>query len=73
MVTDEVLKIVSEASGMPIDKLSRQSRLDEIALDSLDLLDLLHDIEQKYGVEMPDPEKFETLGDIVELLTSRVQ
>jgi len=50
----------------PPEEVTLESRLEEIGVDSLTLLDLMFDMEDKYGVRMPDDlPRPETVGDLI--------
>ena len=50
----------------PPENVTLESRLEEIGVDSLTLLDLMFDMEDKYGVRMPDDlPRPETVGDLI--------
>ena len=53
------------------DKIEPSSKIkDDPGADSLDVLELLMDIEEKFGITIPDEElgRFETVQDIVSFL-----
>ena len=56
------LKILS------VEEINLDSRLDELGISSLDSISLVFDIEDKYGVEVPNEalKKLQTVRDIVE-------
>ncbi|GAB2897552.1 hypothetical protein GCM10027046_28900 [Uliginosibacterium flavum] len=50
----------------PPEEVTLESRLEEIGVDSLTLLDLMFDMEDKYGVRMPDDlPRPDTVGDLI--------
>lgn len=50
----------------PPSTLSLDDRLEAIGVDSLTLLDLMFDMEDKFGVRMPDDlPRPETVGDLI--------
>jgi acyl carrier protein len=50
----------------PPENITLESRLEEIGVDSLSLLDLMFDMEDKFGVRMPDDlPRPETVGDLI--------
>lgn len=56
---------IDEAQITPESKL-----IEDLKADSLDVVELIMDLEQEYGVEIPDDElpNIHTVGDIVGLL-----
>lgn len=50
----------------PPETITLESRLEEIGVDSLSLLDLMFDMEDKFGVRMPDDlPRPETVGELI--------
>jgi acyl carrier protein len=51
------------------DDITLESKLAEIGIDSLNLLELLFEVEEKYGVRFPnDLPQPETVGQLIEIL-----
>jgi acyl carrier protein len=64
-------ELIASTLGVPVAELRPQTRLDEdLALDSLDRLQLVFDVEERFGVAIPDgaPIVNQTLADLAELL-----
>lgn len=69
-----VIKLVSEATKIDSDKISAgTSFIDDLNLDSLDIVELMMKMEEEFKVEIPegDAEKLKTVGDVVRYLQSR--
>lgn len=69
-----VVKLVSEATKIDADKISAgTSFIDDLNLDSLDIVELMMKMEEEFKVEIPegDAEKLKTVGDVVRYLQSR--
>jgi acyl carrier protein len=53
----------------PPENLTSETRLDNIGLDSMSMLELIFDIEDKYGVHLPDDMPTpETVGQLMALV-----
>ncbi len=48
---------------------------DELGLNSLDAVDLVLDLEEAFGIELPDDDltRFERVGDVVSAIKSRLE
>lgn len=70
MGTLELIKeYVNRHTDNPPENLALESKLDEIGLDSLALLELMFEVEDKYGINLPNDVKMpETVGQLVELV-----
>lgn len=52
----------------PPENVSLESKLEDVGVDSLTLLDLMFDMEDKFGVRMPDDlPRPETVGELIEI------
>ncbi|MCK4353276.1 acyl carrier protein [candidate division WOR-3 bacterium] len=47
---------------------------DDLGADSLNLIEIIMDIEKDFGIDIPDEdgERFKTVGDVVEYLRARL-
>jgi len=59
---------IARLKMLSVEEINLDSRLDELGISSLDSISLVFDIEDKYGVEVPNEElkKLRTVRDIVE-------
>lgn len=59
-------EFVKRRVNNPPESISAEMRLEEIGVDSLTLLDLMFDMEDKFGVRMPDDlPRPETVGELI--------
>ena len=70
MSTLELIKeYINRHVDQPPENLEMESRLDGIGLDSLAMLELFFEIEDKYGISLPnDVPMPETVGQLVNLI-----
>jgi acyl carrier protein len=70
-VFESVRAALAEALELPVKDISEDSRLEgDLEADSLDLVELLLEMEQRYGFKVSDEEaaEIETVGDAVDLI-----
>ena len=68
---EEVKKVLAKQLRVDEAKITMESKIkDDLGADSLDTLQLLMTLEDKYGITIPDDElmKFVTVGDVVSYL-----
>ena len=69
MATEEkVIGIVSEQLGVPKDDVTRESSfVDDLKADSLDVVELVMQFEDEFGITIPDDDydKIKTVGDAI--------
>jgi len=71
-VLAEVEKILQEFKGQSDFKVTMDTRLDGLGLDSLDTVSLVMDIEDKLGVAIESStETIVTIGDVVKIIETQ--
>ena len=72
---EEVIKIIASVAEVPEESINLNTNLiADLDLESLDLVTVVSEIENKYELEIPDKEikKIQTVEDIVNFLSSHV-
>lgn len=70
---DQVAEIVSEYLDVPREEITRESRfIEDLKADSLDLVEVVMEFEDKFGVSIPDEdyEKIKSVGDAVDYINA---
>lgn len=71
---DDVKTIVVEQLGVSADEVKMESKfVDDLNADSLDVVELIMELEEKLGVSIPDEdaEKITSVGDVVAYIDSK--
>ena len=71
---DKVIKLVSEATKVEEAKITPTTNfIDDLNLDSLDIVELMMKMEDEFGVEIPEDqaESLKTVQDVVNYLESK--
>lgn len=74
MYFDKVREIITRQLDIDPENIAMESRLiDDLKADSLDIVELVMDLEQEFDVEIPDEElpRVQTVADIVKFLENR--
>ena len=74
MYFDKVREIITRQLDIDPESVQMESRLiDDLKADSLDIVELIMDLEQEFDVEIPDEDlpKVQTIADIVNFLENR--
>ena len=72
---EEIIKIIADVAEVPEESINLKTNLiADLDLESLDLVTLVSEIENKYQLEIADKEikKIQTVEDIVNFLSSHV-
>lgn len=71
---EEIRKAIAQQLNIPEEKITMESRLiDDLKADSLDVVELVMGLEERYGVEIPDEDlpSIKTIGDIIRYIESK--
>ncbi len=70
-ILDEVKEVVAEQLGVNIDEIKEDSKfVDDLGADSLDVVELVMALEEKFDIEIPDEnaEGISTVADAVKFI-----
>ncbi|MBV1816636.1 acyl carrier protein [Clostridium cochlearium] len=73
MIIDKVLEIIGEELGMDVEELSIETSFEELGADSLDLFQIVIEIEEEFDIQIEDAESIKTIGDAVKFVKERVE
>lgn len=74
--TDEVKAIIAEQLGVKVEEVTEKaSFVDDLGADSLDTVELVMALEEKFGIEIPDEdaEKMTTVGEAIKYLEEKTK
>ena len=71
---NELLDIIAKESIIDRKELTRDAKLSDLGIESLDVISILFAIEDKYGIAIKDAEmpQAQTLGEISDFLLARI-
>lgn len=67
---DSLKEILNENLDIEPEKVVESATFGELGIDSLDMAELICDIEERLDVEFGEPEGLETVGSLVEYIDS---
>ena len=50
------------------EEVTESATFDSLGIDSLDMVELICDLEDEFGIEFGEPEGLETVGDLIEYI-----
>lgn len=62
---DTVKEVLSENLDIDADQITEEATMEALGIDSLDMMELICDLEEKCDVEFGEPEDIETIGQLV--------
>ena len=73
-IVEKIVEIFSEVMEAPKETVTPEVDLfNDLGVDDIDLIEVLMEIEERFGVYIPDEElgKIKTVGDIVKLVEAK--
>lgn len=74
MTDEKVIGIVSEQLGVPKEEVTKESSfVDDLKADSLDVVELVMEFEDEFGITIPDDDydKIKTVGDAINYINEK--
>ena len=70
MTLEKVKKILADHLEMDENEITESTTLDDLGVDSLDAVEIIMELEDEFGIEIPDDEveNVKTVGDIVKII-----
>lgn len=62
---DVIKKILQENADIDPEKVTEDATLDDLGLDSIDLAELICNLEDELGIDFGNPQDLQTIGDVV--------
>lgn len=69
---EKIRSIICEQLEIDEDKVTLDTSFEELGADSLDLFQVIVEIEEAYNVQLEDAEKIKTVKDAVDYVTEQV-
>ena len=69
---DTVKEVLEENLDINPETVSDDSTFDSLGIDSLDMVELICDLEEKCDVDFGEPEGLKTVGELVDFVESKV-
>ena len=69
MYFEKIREIIAEQTGKDLEEITLETSVkDDLEADSLDLFQIINDIEDEFDVKIENVEGIETVGDVVKLV-----
>ena len=74
-VYQRVVELIQDEKGEDFDVQPESTSADNIAADSVEIMEFVLNLEDEFGIDIPDTaiERFETLSDIVDFVYEETQ
>ena len=73
MIFEKIAAIIADHTGGDIAEISEATTFEELGVDSLDTVEMVMRLEEDIGIELELDGKFETVGDLVKFVESKIK
>ncbi|AQM58959.1 MULTISPECIES: acyl carrier protein [Clostridium] len=73
MIFEEIREVVCEQLGVDESEVKLETTFEELGADSLDLFQVVIEIEEKFGIQLEDAESIKSIKDAVEYVEKNKQ
>lgn len=70
MLFEEIREVICEQLGIEKEEVTLETTFDELGADSLDLFQIVIELEEKYEIQIEEVENLKTMNDAVEYVKS---
>ena len=71
MEFEKIKAIIVDKMDLDPDKITEQSSFKDLEMDSLDMVELVMDMEDEFDITIETSEGLETIADLIELIRSQ--
>lgn len=68
---EKIAAYVANQMDIPVEDITRDTTFESLGIDSLDMVEMVMDLEQEIGVELELEEKLATVGELVDFVESK--
>lgn len=72
MIFEGIRDVICEQLEVAAEEVTLDTTFEDLGADSLDLFQVVIEIEEKYGIQLEDAEKIKSVRDAVEYVESKV-
>lgn len=65
-----IKEVLKDKQGIEPDQITENSTFEDLKIDSLDLVELVCELEDRLDIDFGDPDNLKTVGDVVKYIDS---
>lgn len=73
VIFEKIKKIIVEHLGIAEEEVKMETSFDDLVMDSLDLFQIIIEIEEQFDIRIEEPEKIKTVLDAVEFVRNGIK
>lgn len=68
MIYEKIAEIISDKMDIDVDEITMDSSFESLKIDSLDMVEIVMDIEEEFDVSIEDAENLKSVADLVKFI-----
>ena len=68
MIYEKIAGIISDKMDIDVDEITMDSSFESLKIDSLDMVEIVMDIEEEFDVSVEDAENLKSVADLVKYI-----
>ena len=68
MVYEKIAEIISDKMDIEVEEISMDSSFESLKIDSLDMVEIVMDIEEEFDISVEEAENLKTVADLVKFI-----
>ncbi len=68
MIYEKIAGIISDKMDIDVDEITMDSSFESLKIDSLDMVEIVMDIEEEFDVSIEEAENLKTVADLVNFI-----
>ena len=72
MIFEEIREVVCEQLGVEENEVTMETTFEDLGADSLDLFQVVIELEEKFGIQLEEAERIKSIKDAVEYVQSKI-
>jgi len=73
MLFEEIKKVIESQLGIEEDEIKLETSFEDLGVDSLDLFQIIIELEEKFNIQVEDAESIKTVQDAVNYVEEKVE
>ena len=69
---EKIQSYLAAQLDIPAEEITRETTFEGLGIDSLDMVEMVMDLEEELGVDLEMEEKVNTVGELVDFIESRL-
>jgi len=69
---EKIASYIASQLDIPVENITMDTTFESLGIDSLDMVEMVMDLEEELGVDLEMEEKLTTVGELVQFVESKV-